>query len=78
MKISNQKMDLGKRNLLRWFYAEVQPKEKENINKEYQKITMKEIRSALNRHLSDIGRDVDIVQDKTFKKVNGIIQGKLN
>ena len=66
---------LKKRFLLRWFYAEVQPKEKENINKEFHKNTMKRIRSALNRHLSDIGRYVDIVQDKTFKQDNGILQG---
>ena len=64
-------------DLLRWFYAEVQPKEKENKNQEYHKNTMKGIRSALNRHLSDIGRDVDIVHDKTFKQANGILQGKL-
>ena len=64
-------------DLLRWFYAEVQQKEKENKNQDYHKNTMKGIRSALNRHLSDISRDVDIVHDKTFKQANGILQGKL-
>ena len=38
---------------------------------------MKGIRSALNRHLNYISRDVDIVHDKTFKQDNGILQGKL-
>ena len=61
--------------LLRWFYAEVQPKEKENKNQEYHKNTITGIRSALHRHLSDISRNVDIVHDKTFKQANGILQG---
>ena len=64
-------------DLLRWFYAEVQPKEKENKNQEYHKNTMKGIRSALNRHLSDIGRDFDNIHDKTFKQAYGILQAKL-
>ena len=43
-------------NLLCWFYAQVQPKEKETKKQEYH-----------NRYLSDIGRHVDIVHHQTFK-----------
>ena len=32
--------------------------------------TVKNIRSAINRHLNDIGRSVDIVRDKEFKSAN--------
>lgn len=70
-------------NHLRWFYTEVQPKpdfngEKENkMSNEYHKNTLKGIRSAINRHLSDIGRDMDIVHDKAFKQANGALAGKL-
>lgn len=68
---------------MRWFYTEVQPKpdfngEKENkMSNEYHKNTLKGIRSAINRHLSDIGRDMDIVHDKAFKQANGALAGKL-
>ncbi|XP_061185494.1 uncharacterized protein LOC133193549 [Saccostrea echinata] len=70
-------------NHLRWFYTEVQPKldsEKENKisqPQEYHKNTLKGIRSAISRHLSDIGRDFDIVRDKAFKQANGALTGKL-
>ncbi|KAK3089650.1 hypothetical protein FSP39_005342 [Pinctada imbricata] len=69
-------------NNLRHFYAEIQPKpsEKENqeeTSSEYHKNTIKGIRSALNRHLNDIGRNIDIVKDKEFKQANAALQGKL-
>lgn len=41
--------------------------------KEYFSKTTKSIRSAINRHLSDIGRDLDIVHDKAFKQVKGAL-----
>ena len=44
---------------------------------EYHKNTMKGIRLALHRHLSDIGRDFDNIHDKTFKQAYGILQAKL-
>lgn len=70
-------------NHLRWFYTELKPKtdlncEKENeVSNEYHKNTLKGIRSAINRQLSDIGRDMDIVHDKAFKQANGSLAGKL-
>ena len=38
---------------------------------------MKNIRSAINRHLKDLDRDLDIVRDKEFRKSNDIIDGKM-
>lgn len=60
-------------NHLRLFYTEVQRKpdfngKKENkMSNEYHKNTLKAIGSAIDCLLSDIGRDMDIVQDKAFK-----------
>lgn len=47
------------------------------IANEYHKNTLKGIRSAINRHLSDIGRDMDIAHDKAFKQANVTLAGKL-
>ena len=43
----------------------------------YHKNTLKNIRSAINRHLNDIGRSVDIVRDKEFKPANQTLDGML-
>lgn len=49
------------------FYAEARPKiTSENTQSEYHKNTMKNIRAAINRHLSDLERDMNIVKDKEF------------
>lgn len=57
------------------FYCEARPKNvdtratslKQEHAEEYHKHTLKNIRAALNRHLQDIGRDIDIVRDRQFK-----------
>ncbi|KAK3105732.1 hypothetical protein FSP39_004479 [Pinctada imbricata] len=70
---------------LRRFYAEAQPA---NVSKranclseakasEYHKKSFKTIRSAINRHLNDLNRDIDIVRDKAFKTANQTFDGKL-
>ncbi|KAK3106038.1 hypothetical protein FSP39_011471 [Pinctada imbricata] len=70
---------------LRRFYAEAQPA---NVSKransmseaqasEYHKNSFKAIRSAINRHLNDLNRDIDIVRDKAFKTANQALDGKL-
>ncbi|CAG2203130.1 unnamed protein product [Mytilus edulis] len=70
---------------LRQFYAEAQP---QNISKralkmpeehaqEYHKNSLKNVRAALNRHLKDIGRGIDIVRDSEFKAANSMLSAKL-
>ncbi|KAK3104431.1 hypothetical protein FSP39_001869 [Pinctada imbricata] len=69
----------------RRFYGEVQPKIDHSVGKEnepsgggeYHKSTMKGLRAAINRHLSDIGRNIDIVRDREFKQANAALDGKL-
>jgi hypothetical protein len=41
---------------------------------EYHKNSMRNVRSALNRHMKDIGRLVDIVKDNDFKTSNAILR----
>ena len=70
---------------LRTFYAEAQPKNAENRAKklsddqgaEYHKNYMRNVRSALNRHMKDIGRLVDIVKDNDFKTSNAMLSSKM-
>ena len=70
---------------LRQFYAEAQPKNlskralkmPENQAQEYHKNTLKSVRAAINRHLKDIGRTVDIVRDTEFKSANAMLGAKL-
>lgn len=38
---------------------------------------MKNIRAAINRHLLDLERDMNIVKDKEFKSANDNLDGKL-
>ena len=70
---------------LRRFYAETQPR---NIEKrtaqmsrsqagEYHKNSFFAARAAINRHLSDLNCDIDIVRYKTFKVANQTLDGKL-
>lgn len=44
---------------------------------EYNHNSYKSIRSALNRHLQDLGRDLDIVRGREFRSSNNILDGKL-
>lgn len=43
----------------------------------YHKNTLKNIRSAINRHLQDIGRPINIVHDTMFKSANRTLDGML-
>jgi hypothetical protein len=70
---------------LRKFYAEAQPKNLSSRTKkmnaehaaEYHSNSMKNVRAAINRHLKDIGRQIDIVKDTEFKSSNAILSSKL-
>ena len=44
---------------------------------EYHKNSLKNVRAALNRHLKDIGRGIDIVRDSEFKAANSMLSAKL-
>ena len=44
---------------------------------EYNINSYKAIRSGINRHLHDLGRDLDIVRGRAFKMSNEILDGKL-
>ncbi|XP_052710769.1 uncharacterized protein LOC128185135 [Crassostrea angulata] len=67
------------------FYAEAasRPNEKRSQSmtkqqaSEYHNNTFKSIRSALNRHIHDIGRQFDIVCDREFRESNNVLDGKL-
>ncbi|KAL5018423.1 hypothetical protein ScPMuIL_004145, partial [Solemya velum] len=71
--------------LLVRFYAEATPKQNEKRERklgtenaaEYHKNTMKNIRSAINRHLKNLNRNIDVVRDKSFRKSNNVLDGKL-
>ncbi|KAL5022906.1 hypothetical protein ScPMuIL_002061 [Solemya velum] len=64
--------------LLVRFYAEATPKQNEKRERklgtenaaEYHKNSMKNIRSAINRHLKNLNRNIDVVRDKSFRKSN--------
>lgn len=64
------------------FYCEARPqpkksKERESQNEKplYHKNSLINIRAAINRHLADLKRKVDIVHDLEFKTPNGILVG---
>lgn len=70
------------------FYCEARPKGKlddgdddgdddDNDDDEplYHNNTLVNIRGAINRHLADIPRNVDIVRDKEFRTANGVLFG---
>ena len=59
------------------FYCEARPQVKDQEQQEYHRHTLKNIRGALNRHLQDIGRNIDIVRDKEFKLANKTMDGVL-
>ena len=49
----------------------------ENQAQEYHKNTLKTVRAAINRHLKDIGRIVDIVRVTEFRSANAMLTAKL-
>ncbi|ESO85625.1 hypothetical protein LOTGIDRAFT_155115 [Lottia gigantea] len=67
------------------FYFSTKPKEIEkrfevldaSLAHNYHKNTMKNIRAALNRHLSDINSEINIVNDRRFKIPNRVLDGLL-
>ena len=59
------------------FYCEARPQVKDQEQQEYHRHTLKNIRGAVNRHLQDIGRNIDIVRDKEFKLANMTMDGVL-
>jgi hypothetical protein len=56
------------------FYCEARPKS-QNDQQLYHKNSLINIRSAINRHLANLKRQIDIVHDKEFKTANGILDG---
>ncbi|XP_061190634.1 uncharacterized protein LOC133198584 [Saccostrea echinata] len=62
-------------NLLSRFYCEARPKATNADETIYQKNTLKSIRAAINRHLSDLKRQIDIVKGEEFRATNGILEG---
>nr|XP_022306586.1 uncharacterized protein LOC111112973 [Crassostrea virginica] len=69
-------------NSLGRFYCEARPQPKKSQSHEYteephlyHKNSLINIRAAINRHLADLRRDIDIVHDKEFKTSNGILDG---
>ena len=69
-------------NSLGRFYCETRPQPKKSQSHEYteephlyHKNSLINIRAAINRHLADLRRDIDIVHDKEFKTSNGILDG---
>ena len=70
--------------VLRRFYCEAKPKETQHRTKSlgehattYHKNTMKNIRAAINRHLQDKGRNIDIIRGPAFKSANNTLDGLL-
>ena len=70
---------------LRRFYCEAKPqntaKRAEELtlaqSENYHKNSVKSMRSAINRHLQDLGGPIDIVRDKEFKSANNTLDGML-
>ncbi|XP_062606353.1 uncharacterized protein LOC134268175 [Saccostrea cucullata] len=62
-------------NLLSRFYCEARPKSNNADETIYQKNTLRSIRSAINRHLFDLKRQIDIVKGEEFRASNGILEG---
>lgn len=70
---------------LRKLYCEAKPKESSSRKEKhlhaqaehYHKNTLKNLRSALNSHLQDLGRNIDIVRNKEFKSANHALDGMM-
>lgn len=66
--------------ILMKFYCEAVPQKKAGGKAStdvYHKISLINIRGAINRHLQDINRNIDIVRDKEFKMANRALDGLL-
>ncbi|XP_052068538.1 uncharacterized protein LOC127707827 isoform X2 [Mytilus californianus] len=80
---SISKEDLN--NNLKHFYAEFKPKYQEKRASRmpekyasvYHRNTFINVRSALNRHLKDLQRNIDIVRDKEFRNSNNMLDSTL-
>lgn len=48
-----------------------------NFKEKLQNISIFSLRSAINRHFSDIGRPIDIIRGTTFKTANRTLDGLL-
>lgn len=61
------------------FYCEARPKPGEisATPNEYHKNTLKNIRAGINRYLGDINRNIDIVNEKEFRRANKLLDGLL-
>ncbi|XP_069129354.1 uncharacterized protein [Argopecten irradians] len=61
------------------FYCEANPQvnEKKHKNKQHEEYHKNSMKAAVNRHLSDIGRNMDIVKDSEFKLANKLLSGML-
>lgn len=81
-------MEVNKEDLaekLRKFYCEATPQQStyreqklpSHQANEYHRNSMTNIRSAINRHLKDIGRNIDIVRDQEFTSSNRTFDGFL-
>ena len=70
---------------LKHFYAETKPKNPEKRATKmtdqhasvYHKNTLKNVRSALSRHLRDLNRNIDIVRDSEFRESNKMLDSTL-
>ena len=60
-------------NVLTRFYCSAKPQK----GAEYHKNTLKGMRAAINRHIQDIGRHINIVTDTQFKSSNRVLNGLL-
>lgn len=58
---------------LRKFYCGARPYK--SNSEPYTSNTLVNVRGALNRHLANIHRTIDIVRDKEFKHANGVLDG---
>lgn len=60
--------------LLEKFYCEVRPGKNGDL---YHRNTIINIRAGINRKLTDLKRNIDVVKDKEFKTANGVLDGLL-
>jgi hypothetical protein len=76
-------LDLAEK--LRVFYTETEPRQTAKrleklppkLAAEYHRSSLKNIRAAINRHLHDINRDINVVRDTEFKAANKMLDGKV-
>lgn len=64
------------------FSAEARPKPKKNqqtrpSDEIYTRTSLINMRAAINRHISDLQRIIDIVNGQAFRNANGVLDGLL-